>query len=95
MLYSLCVPPYKPRKLFFIFGQIIDMAAAVLISVRMGDIETGEVVWEDSLTEKLRKFDINANFTYRQKPVRMLPGYTVANMKLLVGLEYSPEFLAR
>lgn len=47
------------------------------------------------LTVKLGKFDINANFTYRQKPARMLPGYTVANMKLLVGLEYSPEFLAR
>lgn len=47
------------------------------------------------LTVKLGTFDINANFTYRRKPVRMLPGYTVANMKLLVGLEYSPEFLVR
>lgn len=38
---------------------------------------------------------INANLTYRRKPVRMLPVYTVANIKLLVGLEYSPELLAR
>jgi len=42
---------------YIVFGEIIDMAAAVLISVRMADIETGEVVWEDSMTEKLESYD--------------------------------------
>ncbi len=47
------------------------------------------------LTIKLGKFDINANLTYRQKPARLLPGATVANMKLLIGLEYNPGWITR
>ena len=46
-------------------------------------------------TVKLGKFDINANLTYRQKPVRQLPGTTLPNMKLLIGLEYNPGWITR
>ena len=46
-------------------------------------------------TFKVGKFDINANLTYRQKPARLLPGVTVANMKLLIGLEYNPGWITR
>ena len=47
------------------------------------------------LTLKIWKFDINANLTYRQKPVRLLPGADVANMKLLIGIEFSPDWMER
>ena len=46
-------------------------------------------------TIKLVKFDINANLTYRKKPAQLLPGVTVANMKLLIGLEYNPGWISR
>ncbi len=46
-------------------------------------------------TIKLGKFDINANLTYRDKPARLLPGVSVTNLKLLIGLEYTPGFLTR
>ncbi len=46
-------------------------------------------------TFKIGKFDINANLTYRQKPARLLPGTTVANMKILIGLEYNPGWISR
>jgi TolB-like protein len=46
-------------------------------------------------TFKVGKFDINANITYRKKPARLLPGETVANMKLLIGLEYNPGWINR
>jgi hypothetical protein len=38
---------------------------------------------------------MNANMTYRKKPARLLPGYTVANMTLLIGIEFSPDVIAR
>ena len=46
-------------------------------------------------TIKLVKFDINVNLTYRKKPAQLLPGVTVANMKLLIGLEYNPGWISR
>ena len=42
---------------YIIFGEIIDMGKSLLISARMADVTTGEVVWEDSLTEKLETYD--------------------------------------
>jgi len=47
------------------------------------------------LTVKIWKFDINANLTYRQKPVRLLPGAMVPNMKLLLEIEFTPEWITR
>lgn len=46
-------------------------------------------------TFKIGKFDINANITYREKPARLLPGETVENMKLLIGIEYAPGWITR
>jgi len=42
---------------YIIFGEIIDMDRDVLISLRMIDVESGKVVWNDKLTEKLSKYD--------------------------------------
>jgi TolB-like protein len=42
---------------YIIFGDIIDMGGSLLISVRMADIATSEVIWEDSLMEKLETYD--------------------------------------
>ena len=47
------------------------------------------------LTLKIWKFDINANLTYRQKPARLLPGADVSNMKLLIGIEFRPDWMDR
>jgi TolB-like protein len=47
------------------------------------------------LTFRIWRFDLNANFTYRFVPARMLPGSTVQNLTLLLGLTFSPELLTR
>lgn len=47
------------------------------------------------ITVKVGKFDINANVTYRRKPATLLPGTTVAYIKLLIGLEYNPGWKTR
>lgn len=47
------------------------------------------------LTVKIGKFTLHVNQTYRQKPLRLLPGYTVPNVKMMFGLEYSPGWISR
>jgi TolB-like protein len=47
------------------------------------------------VTIKVWKFDLNANVTYREKPARMLPGYTVSNIKVLLGLTFYPNLFSR
>ncbi|MBA7685701.1 hypothetical protein ES703_94127 [subsurface metagenome] len=42
---------------YIILGEIIDMEREVLISLRNIDVESGEVVWRDKLTEKLSNYD--------------------------------------
>ena len=42
---------------YLVLGEIIDMAGPVLITVRMVDAGTGEVVWDGSLTEELEAYD--------------------------------------
>lgn len=42
---------------YIVFGEIIDMGNSLLVSVRMADVATSEVVWEDSLSEKLETYD--------------------------------------
>jgi len=40
------------------------MGRKVLISLRMAEVETGQVVWAEKLTEKLSKYDyITGYFT--------------------------------
>lgn len=40
-----------------IFGEVIDMGNAFLISLRMADVTTGEIVWQEQLTEALKTYD--------------------------------------
>ena len=42
---------------YIVFGEIVDMVTSLLVSVRMADVTTGEVVWEDSLMEELETYD--------------------------------------
>jgi TolB-like protein len=42
---------------YIVFGEIIDMGREVLISLRMIDVQSGEIVWNEKLTEKLSKYD--------------------------------------
>lgn len=49
---------------YILFGELIDMDAQVLVSLRMIDVETGEVVWNEKLTAKISKYDyITGYFT--------------------------------
>jgi TolB-like protein len=49
---------------YILFGEIIDLDTQILISLRMIDVETGEVVWNEKLTAKLSKYDyITGYFT--------------------------------
>ena len=41
------------------------------------------------------KLELNANYTLRQKPARMLPGYLIDTSTLLVGLTYEPGLMRR
>jgi hypothetical protein len=42
---------------YIVIGEIIDMATVILVSLRMIDVETGEIVWQDELQEKLNTYD--------------------------------------
>jgi len=42
---------------YIVFGEIIDMDREVLISLRMIAVQSGEIVWNEKLTEKLSKYD--------------------------------------
>jgi len=73
-------------------GEIIDMASAVLVSVRIVDVVTGKILWTDEITEKLASYDyIGAYFAkgiliYFQTPV----GKSVAR-RVAVKLEKKEE----
>ncbi len=47
---------------YIVLGKVIDMASAFLISARVVDVETGEVVWSDNLMEKLDNYDYISAF---------------------------------
>jgi TolB-like protein len=42
---------------YIVIGEIIDMGSIVLLSLRMVKVETGEIVWQDELQEKLTTYD--------------------------------------
>jgi TolB-like protein len=42
---------------YVVMGEIIDMVSVILLSLRMVDVETGEIVWQDGLQEKLNTYD--------------------------------------
>ena len=41
------------------------------------------------------KWEFNANFTYRYKPIHVLPGYSLDDMTLMIGLVKNDSFLQR
>lgn len=48
---------------YIVSGKIIDMVESVLITVTVTDVQTGKIVWQDKLTEKLSKYEyISAYF---------------------------------
>lgn len=47
---------------YMVYGEIIDMGKKVLISLRMIDVESGEVIWNEKLTEKLANYDYISGF---------------------------------
>jgi TolB-like protein len=42
---------------YIVLGNVVDMAGMLLISVRIVDVSSGAVVWEDNVTEKLSTYD--------------------------------------
>jgi len=42
---------------YIVFGEVIDIGPALVLSLRMVDTETGEVVWQDQTTEKIVAYD--------------------------------------
>jgi TolB-like protein len=42
---------------YIVFGEIIDMDRDVLISLRMIDVQSGKIVWNEKMTERLSKYD--------------------------------------
>jgi TolB-like protein len=40
-----------------IFGEIIDLDTTLLLSLRMVDVQTGQVIWQEEITEKLINYD--------------------------------------
>ena len=48
---------------YIVSGKIIDMAEAVIITAQIIDVQTGKIIWQDKLTEKLSKYEyISAYF---------------------------------
>jgi TolB-like protein len=50
---------------YIVFGEVIDMGNAVLLSLRMSDVSTGELVWQETTTEKLESYDFIGAFFAR------------------------------
>jgi TolB-like protein len=42
---------------YVVLGEIIDMVAKILTSARLINVETGEIVWQGEVTEKLETYD--------------------------------------
>ena len=47
------------------------------------------------VSAKIHQFDVSGNITCREKPARLITGAKVKDLKLLIGVEFSPELLAR
>jgi TolB-like protein len=42
---------------YIVLGKVVDMAWTLLVSVRIVDVSSGVVVWEDNVNEKLSSYD--------------------------------------
>lgn len=47
---------------YMVFGELIDMGPEVLVSLRMVDVQSDEIVWNESLTDRLSRYDSIAGF---------------------------------
>ncbi|MBE3064469.1 MAG: hypothetical protein IMZ69_05570 [Spirochaetes bacterium] len=47
---------------YMVFGELIDMGPQVLITLRMVDVQTSEVVWSQMLTDTLSRYDYIAGY---------------------------------
>ena len=47
---------------YMVFGDITDMGNMILITLRMIDVETSQVVWREKLTDKLSNYDYISGF---------------------------------
>ncbi len=47
---------------YIVFGELIDMGPEVLISLRMVDVQSDEIVWNEKLTDRLSRYDSIAGF---------------------------------
>jgi len=50
---------------YIVFGEIVDLGDEVLVSLRMADVRTGSVVWNEKLTERLSRYDYIAGYFAR------------------------------
>jgi TolB-like protein len=50
---------------YLVLGEIIDMANTLLITVRLVDTASGEIIWQDKLTEKLKTYDYIGSYFAR------------------------------
>jgi TolB-like protein len=42
---------------YLLMGKVVDMAGTLIVSVRLTDVGTGEIVWQDTLTAKVGAYD--------------------------------------
>jgi len=50
---------------YLVLGEVIDMANTILITVRLVDTTSGEIIWQDKLMEKLKTYDYIGSFFAR------------------------------
>jgi hypothetical protein len=83
---------------------VAEYALALFFSVRAGGelsymLQAGDFALGyggfAGVSFKFWRIELNGNFTMRLKPARMLPGYSLQDMALLVGMRVTPGFLER
>jgi TolB-like protein len=47
---------------YLLVGRVVDMAGTLIVSVRLTDVSTAEIVWEDNLTAKVGAYDFIGAF---------------------------------
>ncbi len=47
---------------YIVFGELIDMGTEVLLSLRMVDVQSNEIVWSEKLSAPLSRYDAIAGF---------------------------------
>lgn len=67
---------------YLVFGEIIDMDGEVLISLRMVDIESTEVVWNEQIVAHLSSYDY-------------ITGYFTISILKHLGLAVDPSTIAK